>query len=142
MKYYSEELKKFFDSEKDLVSAEKEFKDKQLVAETTKKEMARSVQECEDRVDKAYEAYHKALEEASKIREEAETHVKEVLDPAIQEIDKANAERARAIKNFNQKYGVYTATYTGEKAMKEYERVSKQFCDLLKIHFNPHTFLW
>lgn len=60
MKYYSENLKKFYDSEADLLKAEDEAKKQKDIAENSRKEMARKIDEANDRIDRAYQSYDAA----------------------------------------------------------------------------------
>lgn len=60
MKYYSEDLKKFYDSEADLLKAEDEAKKQKDIAENSRKEMARKIDEANDRIDRAYQSYDAA----------------------------------------------------------------------------------
>lgn len=67
MKYYSEKLKKLFESEKDLILAEKEFDKKKLNSE---KELKIKRQDAHD-VEFAYSEYIKTVKEANKLISDA-----------------------------------------------------------------------
>ena len=104
MKYYSEDLKKFYDSEADLLKAEDEAKKQEDIAENSRKEMARKIDEANDRIDRAYQSYDAAKKQVNDIINEAKKQVKNILDPAKKEISDAENDRMEAIKEFNEKY--------------------------------------
>ena len=126
MKYYSESLKKFYDSESDLLKAEEEEKKQQAIAETSRKEMAKNIEEANTRIDKAYQEYEVAKKKVDDLIAETRQKVKSILDPAKKEISDAENDRMEAIKEFNEKYGVYTETFSGDKAVEQYNRVLNQ----------------
>ena len=103
MKYYSEDLKKFYDSEADLLKAEDEAKKQKDIAENSRKEMARKIDEANDRIDRAYQSYDAAKKQVNDIINEAKKQVKNILDPAKKEISDAENARMEAIKEFNEK---------------------------------------
>ena len=140
MKYYSETLKKFYDTEADLVDAEKAEEEKLAKVESTKKQLAKAVEVADKNVDLAYEQYDKAQQDIVKLKEEYEKKIQEVLKPAVKAVTDATSERAKAIRAFNDKYGVYTTSYTGDKALKEYEKITKRFCDIFNMDYFP--FIW
>lgn len=137
MKYYSEYLKKFYDSESDLLKAEDEAKKQKDIAENSRKEMARKIDEANDRIDRAYQSYDAAKKQVNDIINEAKKQVKNILDPAKKEISDAENERMEAIKEFNEKYGVYTETFSGDKAVEQYNRVLNQFNSAFENFWKP-----
>ena len=142
MKYYSEQLEKFYDSEADLIEAEKSELKKKHLAEVSRKELAKKVEAADKRIELAYENYEKVKKEASDILTAAKKEAEELLDPAKKEIKDAEHERTSAIKDFNSKFGVYSITYTGEKAQKEYNRIVNQFSDIFKDAWEPFSWFW
>lgn len=137
MKYYSESLKKFYDSESDLLKAEEEEKKQQAIAETSRKEMAKNIEEANTRIDKAYEEYEVAKKKVDDLIAETRQKVKSILDPAKKEISDAENARMEAIKEFNKKYGVYTETLSGDKAVEQYNRVLNQFNSTFENFWKP-----
>lgn len=137
MKYYSEDLKKFYDSESDLLKAEDEAKKQKDIAENSRKEMARKIEEANDRIDRAYQSYDAAKKQVNDIINEAKKQVKNILDPAKKEISDAENDRMEAIKEFNEKYGVYTETFSGDKAVEQYNRVLNQFNSAFENFWKP-----
>lgn len=137
MKYYSEDLKKLYDSEADLLKAEDEAKKQKDIAENSRKEMARKIDEANDRIDRAYQSYDAAKKQVNDIINEAKKQVKDILDPAKKEISDAENARMEAIKEFNEKYGVYTETFSGDKAVEQYNRVLNQFNSTFENFWKP-----
>lgn len=137
MKYYSEDLKKFYDSESDLLKAEEEAKKQKDIVENSRKEMARKIDEANARIDTAYQSYEAAKKQVNDIINEAKKQVKNILDPAKKEISDAENARMEAIKEFNKKYGVYTETFSGDKAMEQYNRVLNQFNSACESVWKP-----
>lgn len=135
MKIYSEILNKLFDTEDECIAAEEESKKQKEIAETEKKakdalvskqkkELSTAVEEAETKLTKAYEDYEKAKEEVRQILEESNKQCQEILAPAKDAIKKAQQERYEAINAFNNKFGTYTAYYTGDKAYQELKRAA------------------
>ena len=131
MKYYSETMKKFFDTQEQLETEEKEFEEKKNKEEAEKaeklaniskekKQLSKAIEEAIDKVQNARAAYTLAKEEAAKILEESNDKAESILNTAKQELKKAESEKTQAIVAFNSKFGPYSTTYTGEKARKEY----------------------
>lgn len=139
MKYYSEDLKKFYDSEEELVSAEKEAQEKKELAEVSRKEMAKKVDTANTRIKLAYENYEDAKKQVNEIVEEAKKKIKETIEPAKKEIKDAENERLEAIRDFNSKYGVYTETYTGDKAVEQYNRAVRHFNSIFENVWKPFS---
>lgn len=137
MKYYSESLKKFYDSESDLLKAEEEEKKQQAIAETSRKEMAKNIEEANTRIDKAYQEYEVAKKKVDDLIAETRQKVKSILDPAKKEISDAENARMEAIKEFNEKYGVYTETFSGDKAVEQYNRVLNQINSTFENFWKP-----
>ena len=112
MKYYSEKLKKLFDTEKELSSAEKEFtkieEERQKILDVKR---ARAKE-----VDDAYKAY------ATKVKE------------AELENKKLYAEYLKLRNKFVSDYGSYHTSYT------ESGTTETTFADLLNEIFGPGTF--
>ena len=145
MKIYSEILKKFYDSTEDCLQAEKEFNEKKtaleeekkakaLAVSKEKKELASAVEEAENKLEKAYQEYEIAKEEAKKILEESNQKVLDIINPAKENVKVAQKERYNAISEFNKKFGLYTTTYSGDKAFNELKRMSTWIDSLFYDH--------
>lgn len=137
MKYYSEDLQKFYDSEADLLKAEDEAKKQKDIAEHSRKEMAKKIDEANARIDAANQSYDAAKKHVNDIINEAKKQVKNILDPAKKEIIDAENARVEAIMEFNKKYGVYTETFSGDKAVERYNRVLNQFNSAFENVWKP-----
>jgi len=134
MKYYSDTLGKLFDTEEALEKAEavhKEEEEKKAELATRiskeKKELATRIDDTEKKLDEAYKDLDAARERAREIQKEALKKIEEVLHPAEERVKNAQMEKLKAVKEFNEKYGVFTTKLTGAKAAEEMSRVWRAF---------------
>ena len=123
MKYYSEILKKVFDTPEALNDAEADSKRAEVEKEETRKAMAIRIEKAQEEVEKAYQAYEHSLENAQKILDESNAKVEKLLKCAKSNIEEAEYRKLEAIKKFNSKFGPYTTTYTGDKAKIEFDKL-------------------
>jgi len=131
MKYFSELLNKNFDTVEELQAAETE-KNAEIAKSTNeKKAMAKKVEETEAELKKAYDNYELAKQEASKIAEEANKKIADLLNPAKEAIYDAQQNRYNAISEFSDKYGKYSVIYTGDRAFQEMQRMKKHMDNIL-----------
>lgn len=137
MRYYSDELKRIYDTEEDLVKAELEARKEKELSEVTRKQLAKKVEEADEKIDKAYEEYEAVKQEIQKIVDETNEKISNMINSAKKNIKDAEDERLIAIKDFNSKYGVYTETYSGDKATKQYNRIVNHFNSIFENVFNP-----
>ena len=142
MKYFSENLNKLFDSQEELESAEKTANEKKEKEAAEKALVSKEKKACSDivkaadaEVDKAREKYVAARKEAQEIISEAENKAKEVLRAASKELSAAQEKRYDALKKFNEKYGPYTMSFTGEKAYTEWKKAVEMFNDFFNHIF-------
>lgn len=133
MKFYSEKLKKLFETEAEVIEAEKIFDNKLAEKENSKKALSQRIEEAEKNLDKAYQDYDAAKERAAKILDESNKQVMEILNEAKLKVAEAERARTDAIVNFNQNFGVYRANYSGERAIRESDRVHKLVEDLFNM---------
>lgn len=140
MLYYSEKLEKLFEDEESLKTAELEYDEKQKEKERVekdkkveKKRLAKLIEDAEADIDKARDELVKVKSDAMEIVKSTETTVTEMLKDAEDKIIEAQERRYEAIKTFNEKFGAYTKTYTGDKAYNEFKRNAE---DLLGLFFN------
>lgn len=137
MRYYSDELKRIYDTEEELVKAELEAKKEKELSEVTRKQLAKKVEEADEKIDKAYEEYEAVKQEIQKIVDETNEKISNMINSAKKNVKDAEDERLVAIKDFNSKYGVYTETYSGDKATKQYNRIVNHFNSIFENVFNP-----
>ena len=142
MKYYSEELNKVFDTAEELNTAEaekhkaeEEMNRKNALASKEKKELANAIEKADEELDEAYKQLDLAREKAKEIQREALKKVEETLHPAEEAVKAALDRRYKCVKEFNDKYGVFTTTLTGAKAAEEMSRVWKTFDNFLDDFF-------
>ena len=135
MKYYSETLKKLFESEKELKEAEKAYNDKATLKENTKKELSMKIEAAEEAVDAAHKNYEEARQYAIQLMDESNKEIIKIMEDAKAKIAEAEKARTDAIVAFNQQFGTYRANYTGERAQRESDRVNKMINDLFAWPF-------
>ena len=135
MKFYSEQLNKLFDSEKELKAAEKSFEDKNLQKENTKKELSTKIESAEAALDAAHKNYEAVREEAAKLMDDSNKQIIKMMNEAKAQITAAEKARTDAIVEFNRQFGTYRANYTGERAKRESDRINKIVNDLFSWPF-------
>lgn len=94
---------------------------------TRKKQLVKDIEIADKRVKDAYDARIKTKEEVKKILEESNKKMMTMLDDANVEVREAEKARRDAILAYNNEFGTYQAVYTGERAQKEFDRLTKQF---------------
>lgn len=135
---------KVYETVKACMEADKAFDEAQAkekaLAETKKsalsarkKEKAAAIQKAEEEVSLAQAELDKAKEEAKKIIEEAQDKARALIKASSDKYKEASEFKYRAIADFNKEFGTYTTTYTGKKALEEYNRVTKQWNDFLEV---------
>ena len=153
MKFYSEQLDKVFETEKECLRAEKEFaleqkrkeerktqeekaREEKALISKEKKEYADKITKAEEELKVAQENYKVAQDKAAEILEESNKQVTELLNTAQEEVKKAQRAKRDAIVAFSNKFGTYTKSYTGEKAIEEFNKAldtfTNPFTDLFK----------
>ena len=160
MKYYSEKLNEVFDTPEALEAAENAIKKSckhksctktdvnnlnnkcdckdtsKNVEGPTKKQLAANVDEAEEKLKAAYAEYEvakKQIEELSKTYLES---VEAILTPAKEADKKAEQERYAAIRKFNESFGAYQVTLTGDRAAKEMMRAINEMNSIQRKVFN------
>lgn len=151
MKFYSEKLKKLFDTEKELVAAEKvvdEENQKKKLASEQKKEEASKVEDAFKARNAARREYNTKLVEARKIYNDAIIAAKrtfnETLTSATEAKDKAEEAYNVALKEFTAKYESYHMTLKdGDNVVtisnasdKNFETMGKEFNSFLDSLLN------
>lgn len=127
MKIYSEITKNLYDTEKECLEAEKEFKREKDTAELSKKAAAKAIEDAQTKLDEANALYDAAKEKAAKMLEESNKEITKLLNDAESVVKKAEDEKLNAVLEFNKKYGTYKTTLTGEKAAEAYKRSLDRF---------------
>lgn len=130
MKYYSETLKRLFDTPEELAEHENAYARDKAKDELSKKVLSQKIEDADKLVDSAYKEYEDAKSRATEILEKSNRQVADILNEAKAKISKAEKERANAIVAFNQKYGTYRVNYTGERAKNESERINRMINDM------------
>lgn len=132
MKFYSEELKKFFDTEEQCIAEEERSRVEAEEKKVTKAKLAKAIEEADKALDNAYEDLKNAKLEVEKLQQEYDEKVDSIMNPVREHLKLMQKERADAIKEFNEKFGVYTTTYTGNEALNEMLKMDKIFDNFFK----------
>ena len=143
MKFYSEILKNFYDTEAQCREAEekhnKELEAKKVqesLVSKEKKQLSKRVEECDVALENAYAAYEAAKEKAKELLEKSNQEIADVLNPAYSAVKKAQRQKLEALQEFNRRFGAYTTTYNGEKAVQEFNRAAKWFDEFISPLFS------
>ena len=145
MKYYSEKLDKMFESEKELLDAEAQLQAKELKAqqtEKTKKELAKAIENADEKINEANKLYEIAQQKAADILEKSNKEAKKVLDDAKEKVKQAEDEKLKALIEFNKRFGTYSKTITGEKAAEEYKKAVDRFNNSFESVFKDFLRFW
>lgn len=132
MRYYSDELKKFFDTQEQCLAAEEKARIDLEEKNITKAKLAKEINDAEKLVDEAYEELECAKKKVCELQKEYDERVDSIMTPAVNRVTECTKIRAEAIKKFNDNYGVYTTTYTGNKALNEYLKIDNMMNQLWK----------
>lgn len=135
MKFYSEVTRQLYDSQEQLVEAERAFSsqnvnkrmaksDKLLKNEEmkipSKKQLAAEVEAAETKVSEAKANMELAKQKAQEVSKRYLEEIDAIMEPAKQQLKDAQKARYDAIQRFNETYGAYTTTYTGARAADEF----------------------
>ena len=132
MRFYSDELKKFFDTQEQCLAAEEKARIDAEEKNITKAKLAKEINDAEKLVDDAYEELELAKKQVCELQKEYDEKVDSIMTPAVNKVTECTKIRAEAIKKFNDNYGVYTTTYTGNKALNEYLKIDNMMNQLWK----------
>lgn len=115
---------------------EKALTEKKNAVSLRKKEKATAIQKAEDALNLASTELEKTREDARKLVEEAQEKAKNIIKEASAKYREASEARYKAISDFNKEFGTYTTTYTGQKALEEYNRAIRHFDDFFDSLFS------
>ncbi len=125
MRYYSDELKRCFDTEEQCLAEEEKARQAAEEKKVTKAKLAKAVEDADKALDKSYECLELAKQQVAELQKEYDEQVDAIMNPVLELIKECAKNRADAIKEFNDKFGVYTTTYTGNKALNEMLKMNK-----------------
>lgn len=135
MRFYSDELKKFFDTEAQCLAEEEKAR---VVAEekkVTKAKLAKAVEDADKALDSAYEAFESAKKKVAELQKEYDAKVDAIMTPTRELITECIRNRAETIRQFNDKFGPYTTTYIGNKAVNEMFKATNLFDNLFNMFY-------
>lgn len=119
MRFYSDVLKKVFDTEEQLLAEEEKAKEAAEAKKVTKAKLAKNVEDADKALDEAYVQLDEAKKAVAELQKEYDAKVDAIMNPAKDCVKDCIKKRAEAIRAFNEKFGVYTTTYTGNRALNE-----------------------
>lgn len=136
MKFYSEVTKQLYDTQEQLVEAERQVackpvkrmakindvEKKEDAKLPTKKQLAAEVEAAEIKVDEAKANLELAKQRAQEISKKYLEEIDSIMEPAKQQLKDAQRARYEAIQRFNENFGAYQKTYTGSQAADEFAR--------------------
>ena len=155
MKFYSEKLEKFFDSEAECKKAEEEDLNTLLSmpyqeCDTTinvekadskdRKQYAKKIEEADKALEEEYVKYEEAKKKIIQLKKKCDEECEKILFDAKKELKVAQDKKFAAVQKFNEKFGPYTISYTGDKALKEMRRHFDTNADL--FHWFSPFFNW
>ena len=127
--FYSEKLDKYFDDEDSCLKAESDYdKEQELIkakkseVSKRKKELAEAIERAEKELSEAYDNLEVCQADADKIIKDAKESASQIIKKAKETVAEKQKSRLEAISNFNKEFGVYTTTYSGDKALEEIRR--------------------
>ena len=132
MRFYSDELKKFFDTEAQCLAEEEKARVEAEEKKVTKAKLAKAVEDADKDLDEAYAGLEEAKKQVAELQKEYDEKVDAIMTPARDLIKECTKARAEAIKEFNDNFGVYTTTYTGNKALNEFVKAEEMLNKLFK----------
>jgi hypothetical protein len=138
MRFYSDELKKFFNTEAECLAAEEKARVEVEEKKVTKAKLAKAVEDADKALDNAYVGLEDAKKKVAELQKEYDAKVDAIMNPARDCVKECTKKRAEAIKTFNEKFGTYTTTYTGNKAINEALKLDT----ILDNMFNFNKFYW
>lgn len=124
MRFYSDELKRFFDTEEQCLAEEEKARQAAEEKKVTKAKLAKAVEDAEKDLDEAYAGLEEAKQKVAELQKEYDEKVDAIMNPARDVIKECIKTRAEAIKEFNDNFGVYTTTYSGNKALNEFAKTA------------------
>lgn len=152
MKYFSEKLNKLFDTAKELKAAEAAARNEEqkmdescdepvcsedvFVKQPTKKELAAAITEAETVLENAYADYEVAKKQVEELSKDYLATIEAIITPAKNAVKAAEQARYDAIRDFNEQYGAYQTTLTGDRAAKELIRAINDINNLQRKAFN------
>lgn len=135
MRYYSDELQKVFDTEAELLAEEESARQVLETKKQTKAKLAKAVKDASNELDEAYDALEQAEAQVKELQKEYDAKVDEIMNPAKQKIEECAMKRSQAIKEFNDKFGVYTTSYKGNEAIDEFIRMRNRMNNIFNFLF-------
>lgn len=142
MKFYSEKTKKIYDTEDELNEAEQALQAAKDNRDMTRKQLAKKIEDAQVRVTAAENKYAEVEKEVAELIEKTKITIKEMYEEPIKELRDAQNEKFSAIREFNNKFGTYTVSYSGKEAERDFDRLFNSFTGFGTLYnlFKPWIF--
>lgn len=143
MKFYSEKLNKFFDTEEECYDAERAQNSEGVKKETEvnkaesneKKQYVKKIEEADNNLEIEYLNYNEAKKKVIELKKKNDAECEKILTEARKALKEAQNKKFDAVQSFTEKYGPYKVSYTGEKALQEMRRHVDMSNDFLNWFF-------
>lgn len=138
MKYISEITGKTYNTADECIAAEKAIAETKKTESQRKKELCTQIEDAEKLISEAHEKDKAVRDE---VRKELEA-LKAKLKESRKAIDDAELKKYEAVCAFVKEFGPYKKTYTGEEAVKEYNKSVKFWQDLFDAFYKDFPFFF
>lgn len=153
MKITSELTGKEYKTVEECLKAEEEFREKEReiakkeaikLNELTKnkKELAKAIEDADEKVNEANKLYEVAKQKAADILDKSNKEVEKILSEASKKVKEAEEEKLNALMKFNKEFGTYKTVITGEKAAEEYKKAVDRFNNSFNSVFKDFLRFW
>ena len=128
MKYYSEILDDFFDTEKELIDAEAAQKAQDLVTETEEEFLKQEIEKAELAIKEAYDTVDAAKKQVKELQKKYDEEIEainlkynelvdDIMNPANDQLMKALSAKDDLMLEYNKKYGPYIRVYQDKESL-------------------------
>ena len=146
MKYYSEVLDDFFDTEQELIDAEADQKEKdmdELEVKTEQEILRNKIEAVCKNIDEAIKSVRAAEEQVKELQKKYDEEIEaidlkydelvnDIMSPVNQDLRAHMLCRDELLLEYNQKYGPYTNVFTGKDALNRCSHINNLFNTFLK----------
>lgn len=132
MKYYSDVLNKIYDTEEELVEAEKAFEREKKDREAAKEAGEAAISVAKEVLDKVAKEYELAKDKAAEILDTSNKEVEKIMKDAEDAYKKAEEAYFRALWDQKKKFGTYKAKEKAISTCKTFSELSKLMEEITK----------
>lgn len=132
MKYYSDVLNKLYDTEKELVEAEKACEKEKKDKEVARIASEAVIKKAKEEVDLAAKDYEAAKKRAAELLDSSNKEVEKIMKDAEDAYKKAENAYFRALWDQKKKFGTYEAKEKAISTCKTFSELSKLMEEMTK----------